>query len=69
MPSYHIINTFHLSQWGKTKIVMSNKVNEQVERKGNLIDNVPTPKKKEQIDGKKAIPNGKQLLIEKGGKQ
>lgn len=48
---------------------MSNKMNEQVERKGNLIDNVPTPKEKEQIDGKKPKNNGKQLLIEKGGKQ
>ena len=49
---------------------MENKANEQVERKGNLINTVPNPKKKEQIDGTKPSPKGKQLLTEKeGGKQ
>ena len=49
---------------------MENKANEQVERKGNLINTVPNPKKKEQIDGTKPIPKGKQLLTEKkGGEQ
>ncbi len=47
---------------------MENKANEQVERKGNLITDVPDPKKK-LIDGKKPIPTGKQLITEKGGEQ
>ena len=46
---------------------MENKANEQVKRKGNLINTVPNPKKKEQIDGTKPIPKGKQLLTEKEG--
>ena len=46
---------------------MSNKANESVERKGQLIGKVPN--QKQQIDGKKPIPKGKQLLTEqeKGG--
>ena len=46
---------------------MKKKANEQVERKGNLINTDPNPKKKEKIDGTKPIPKGKQLLTEKEG--
>ncbi len=48
---------------------MEKKENEQVERKGNLINTVPNPEKKEKIDGTKPIPKGKQLLAEKEGGQ
>lgn len=47
---------------------MSDNVKEQMERKGKLITNVPDHKK-QQVDGTKPIPKGKQLLTEKGGKQ
>ena len=47
---------------------MANNVNEGLERKGNLITNVPAPGKK-RIEGTKPIPKGKQLLTEKKGKE
>ena len=46
---------------------MSKNLTEQLERKGNLITDVPKPKKP--IDAEKPIPKGKQLLTEKGGKK
>lgn len=47
---------------------MANNVNEGLERKGNMITNVPDPDKK-RIDGTKPILKGKQLLTEKDGKK